>query len=151
MRASRTRRVSFAALVISAIAMAALAAGSSASGSPVAGASTSHCNGHAVEVRQSGESLRAKATLKCTGDIATMRIRTCLQMQNDAGTGFLTAKCKTKVKHRAGFISAIASRVCPTSTDHLFRTRATLFLKDRSGQKDHGAVLTPGKSFPRFC
>jgi hypothetical protein len=153
MRASRrTLRVTFAAvLALSAVAVPAITAGGAASASPVAGASTSHCSGHAVEVRQVQGKLSAKATLRCTGDIATMRVRTCLEMQDEVSQKWLTAKCSVKVKHRHGFISAVASRACPTSTDHLFRTRAFLLLKDTSGQKDRGKVLTPGKVFPRFC
>ena len=153
MRASRrTLRVTFAAaLVLSALAVPVLSGGT-ASGSPVAGASAgSHCNGHAVEVRQSGRTLSAKATLKCTGDVATMRVRTCLQMQNEAGTGFLTAKCVTAVRHSPGYLAPVASRTCPDSSDHLFRTRATLFLRDESGARDRGKVLSDGKVFPRFC
>ena len=151
MRARRSRRAILAAgLAATAIAVPALAGGS-ASASPTAGASVSHCDGHAALVRQIGPKLRAKATLKCTGDVATMRVRTCLQMQNDAGTGFLTAKCMTMVRHRPGFLSAIALRACPASTDHVFRTRATLFLKDKSGEKDRGTVISAERSFPRFC
>jgi len=150
MRASRrTLRVTFAAaLALSAVAVPALTGGT-ASGAPVAGASVAHCNGHAVEVRQAGKQITAKATLDCTGDVGTMRLRTCLEQQS--ASGFAAVKCVTAVKHSAGHLQALASRSCPDDADHVFRTRAFLFLKDESGQKAHGKVVSDGKVFARLC
>jgi hypothetical protein len=149
MRASRrTLGVAFAAAAaLTAVGVSTL--GGTASGAPAAGASAAHCNGHAVEVRQVGGRLAAKATLDCTGDVATMRLRTCLQQLGSGG--FETIKCVVAVRHSPGHLQAVARRACPRDTDTVFRTRAFLFLKDDSGARDRGKVLSDGKPFPRHC
>jgi len=137
-------------VALAACALLALGAGGGvASGSAGAGASRASCHGHAVTPAQSGRKVRAKATLDCTGAVATQSIRTCLEQL--VGTAFRTVKCVTVVKHSAGHIQGVAERSCAPSEDHSFRTRAFLFLKDTSGGKARGKVISEVKDFPKHC
>jgi hypothetical protein len=123
--------------------------GGMASGSAGAGASRASCHGHAVNPTQTGRKIRAKATLDCTGAVATQRIRTCLEQL--IGSAFRTVKCVTVTKHAPGRIQAVAERSCAPSEDHGFRTRAFLFLKDTSGGRARGKVISEVKDFPKHC
>jgi hypothetical protein len=127
-------------VALAACALLALGAGGGvASGSAGAGASRASCHGHAVTPAQSGRKVRAKATLDCT----------CLEQL--IGSAFRTVKCVTVTKHSAGHIQAVAERSCAPSEDHGFRTRAFLFLKDTSGGKARGKVISEVKDFPKHC
>jgi hypothetical protein len=126
-----------------------LASGSTGPG-PSAGASAAHCSGKAFSPTQTGNLLRARGTLTCRGDVAKQRLRTCLE-QFVPGRGFITVRCKVKVRSGPGRLVVRARRACRRGAAHAFRTRSFLFLRDRSGKKARGRAVSDRRVYPRSC
>jgi hypothetical protein len=144
------RRLALA--VIAALACAALwstVATSAADPGPTASASVANCNGRSFSVTQRNNLLTSKGTLVCTGDVAKQRLRTCLEQQ--VGRRFATVKCVTEVRFGPGLITVRAQRRCGEDVARAFRTRSFLFLRDVSGEKARGKVISDLRVFPRRC
>lgn len=140
------------AALAAALALAAVGA-TSASGtperSPGAVASVANCNGKAFSPTQDGKLLTSKGRLSCTGDVAKMRLRTCLEQQR--GGRFVTVECDNKARFGAGSVAVVVQHRCGASTRRGFRTRSFLFLRDVSGQTAEGKAVSDLRVYPRLC
>jgi hypothetical protein len=121
----------------------------SGSGGPSAGASVARCNGKAFSPTQRGKLLTGKGFLRCTGDVARQRLRTCLEQE--VGSRFEIVKCVVKVRRGPGKITARAQRRCGRDVARSFRTRSFLFLRDRSGERARGKAISDTRVYPRRC
>ena len=149
MGATRTAR-RLAVLIGCVVATGALwSAVASGSGGPSADASVARCNGKAFSPTQRGKLLTAKGVLRCTGDVATQRLRTCLEQRT--GSGFVAVECVTNTRHGPGTVTARAQRRCARGIARRFRTRSFLFLRDRSGERARGKAISDSRVYPRDC
>ena len=114
-----------------------------------ASASAANCDGRAFSPTKTGNRITAKADLTCTGDVARMSLRACLQQQ--VASGFKDVKCDSAFRKRPGTITLKVDRVCGRSVDRRFRTRAFLVLKDENGRSADGKAISPTPVFPRRC
>jgi hypothetical protein len=137
-----------AALALSAGAFLAAGPASLASGEG-ASASVANCQGKAFSPVKTNRKFTAKGNLSCTGDVATARLRVCLEQQ--VGARFRTVECKKKVRHSPGGLFAKVEHICRPSVSRDFRTRAFLFLRDLNGQKARGKAISPTPVFPFRC
>lgn len=138
------------AIALPTAAIACLLAGTaSVSAGDTASASAANCNGRAFSPTKTDNRLTAKADLTCTGDVATMRLRACLQQQ--VRSGFKTVECATQVRKKPGKVTVRVEHGCRKSVDRRFRTRATLFLRDRNGRSADGKAISPTPVFPVRC
>jgi hypothetical protein len=139
-----------AILVISALATVALwDAAASGSGGPTAGASVAQCNGKAFSPTQRGNLLTSKGLLRCTGDVARQRLRTCLEQRTPSG--FVMVECVAHVRRGPGTVTARAQHRCARDVARRFRTRSFLFLRDRSGERARGKAISETRVYPRDC
>jgi hypothetical protein len=142
------RRLAF--LVICAVASGALwSAVASGSGGPTAGASAASCNGKAFSPTQRGKLLTSKGILRCRGDVARQGLRICLEQRT--GSGFEAVECVVNVRGGPGTVTGRVQRRCARGVARGFRTRSFLFLRDRSGERARGKVISATRVYPRRC
>jgi hypothetical protein len=126
-----------------AVGMPTVAAGDGAS------ASVANCQGKAFSPVHRNRKFISKGNIACTGDVATARLRVCLEQQ--VGFRFRTVECAKKVRHSPGGLFARVEHICRRSVERDFRTRAFLFLKDLNGQRARGKAISPTPVFPFRC
>jgi hypothetical protein len=93
--------------------------------------------------------LTSKGRLSCTGDVAKMRLRTCLEQRR--GSRFVTVECANKARFGPGVVAVVVQHRCAASARRPFRTRSFLFLRDVSGQTAQDQILAPVRFYPRLC
>ena len=141
----RGRAVALA--ILAALAVAALTAPAAGAGGATASRAT--CNGKSFTPFQRGNRVVGRGTLTCTGDVAKMRLRSCLE-QNVNGR-YKTVRCEVRVRFRPTTVEARISEVCAPSIVRGFRVRSFLFLRDQNGQIATGKVISGKAVLPRRC
>lgn len=134
-----------AAAALAVLALAAPAAGLAGG----ATASKATCNGKSFTPFKRGNRVVGKGTLTCTGDVAKMRLRSCLQQV--VNRRFRTVGCEVRTRLRAATVEARISRVCAPSILRGFRVRSFLFLLDENGQIATGKVISGKAVLPQRC
>jgi hypothetical protein len=114
-----------------------------------ASASAARCGGNAFSPVKRNNKLISKANLRCTGDVARMTLKACLEQQ--VGFKFKTVECKRVTRRGPGGLFAKVEHGCAPSVDRKFRTRAFLFLRDVSGETATGKAVSPTPVFPNRC
>ena len=145
---SKKKWAAAVALTLAASACLAVAPATVASGDG-ASASVANCQGKAFSPVKRNRKFIAKGNLACTGDVATARLRVCLEQQ--VGFKFRTVECARKVRHSPGGLFVRVEHICRQSVNRDFRTRAFLFLKDLNGQRARGKAISPTPAFPFRC
>ena len=130
-------------------ALAALALTAPFAGAGGATASRATCNGKSFTPVKTNNRVTGKGTLTCTGDVAKMRLQSCLEQVVNGK--FKTVGCETRIRLRPATVQAKVSHVCAPTIPRGFRVRSFLFLKDENGQVASGKVISGKRVFPHRC
>jgi hypothetical protein len=141
------RRSAVGLAALAALAVLALTAPLAGAGGATASKAT--CNGKSFTPVKKGNRVIGKGTLTCTGDVARMRLQSCLEQVVNGK--FKTVACETRIRLKPTTVQAKVSRVCAPSVTRGFRVRSFLFLKDENGQVASGKVISGKQVFPHRC